>query len=158
MRGLAIGMMVMLWLGATGCVGQCLDEDGIVPGVGVAQDGESLCLGDAWETVDKRLGEADVTSDLQAAGVRLTWAAPPVVGHVSSQDEAGLVTGIQLGASVTARTPGGVGIGSDEAAVRSEFGEPVLDPMLGAWLYPGSGIAFQWSEGAVTTMHLSPPL
>ncbi len=156
MRRLAIGILLAL-VGTSGCVGQCLDEDGIVPGVGAAQDGQSLCVGDAWETVDKRLGEAVTTSDLQTAGVRLTWAEPPLTGHVSSQDEAGVVTSVQLGASVTVQTAGGVGIGSDEATVRAEFGEPTLDPMLGGWLYPASGVAFQWTDGTVSKVHLSSP-
>ena len=155
MRTLAL--VLVLATATTGCVGQCLDEDGIVPGVGVSEAGSSLCLGDPWTTVDKRLGEPAATSDLQGAGVRLTWSEPALIGYVTSQDEAGTVDAVQLGAGVVARTGVGTGLGSDEAAVRAEFGDPLLDPMLGAWLYPSDGIAFQWQDGAVSSIHLYAP-
>jgi hypothetical protein len=141
----------------TGCVGQCLDEDGIVPGVGVSEAGASLCLDEPWPTVDKRLGAPATTSDLQGAGVRLTWSEPALVGYVTSQDEVGTVSGLQLSAGVTALTAGGVGLGSDDAAVRAEFGDPLLDPLLGGWLYLSDGIGFQWDGGAVSAIHLFVP-
>ena len=80
-----------------------------------------------------------------------------MVGHLASSAEDATVVSIELVAGVDAATAGGVGVGSSEADLRAELGDPIMEPFTGAWLYPDRGIAVQWQDGAVSSVHLFAP-
>ena len=144
--------LVVVLLLATGCgTPPCLDDDGVVPGVGASMDGASLCVGDSAELLRGRLGDEAATADLgPTVGLRLTWAEPDVVGTLIADSASAL----QLGAGFVGETAGGVGVGASEEAVRAEFGDPAVEPFTGSWVYAGDGIGFQWADGAVARIHL----
>lgn len=132
---------------------QCLDADGIVPGLGASVAGVSFCLGETAEVLRAHLGAEGSSADLGAAGLRLSWSDPDLVATLF--DDA--VGALQLGADFAGTGPGAVGLGAEPEAVQAEFGEPVVEPFGQAWLYDDAGIGFQWLDGAVVRIQLYAP-
>jgi hypothetical protein len=134
--------------------GHCIDADGIEPGVGVAEGGLDVCLGEELDTVVARLGQPDATVDLGTAGGRHAWSTPDLVVWTRIADEVAVVDAIQLQAGVAVATPGGVAVGASEADAVAEFGEGSVEPFAGAKLHPGDGIGFTVADDAITRIHL----
>ncbi len=96
-------VIAALWL--VGCdEPPCMDGEGIVPGVGISEGGQAVCLGETEEAVVARLGSATV-ADLGLPGRRLTWSSPDLVAMVAD----GIVTSLQVGPGFGGLTEGGLG-------------------------------------------------
>jgi hypothetical protein len=132
-------------------------EPSIVPGVGVNTGNGAVCLGNKASTTRKALGSTPVTEDMGGLGVRFSYSQHNLSGLFSGNGKNSTVTAIYLRDGIGVRTAGGVGLGSTEAEVTAEFGSPVVDPFLGAWVYRSAGIAFQFTNGAVSRIQLFKP-
>ncbi len=138
-----------------GCGPQpCMEGDGIAPGQGVVVDGAPLCIGATSDALAERLGPPTSSGDLGALGVRFAHPSLSLSGFTATD---GSVTSLTVTSGYEGRTAGGTGIGSTEADVRADLGEPVPDPFTGAWVYPNQGIALQWKDGAVTSVQVFDP-
>jgi hypothetical protein len=139
---------------AGGCAEErCAPAATIVPGVGTDLAGAPVCLGANRAQTARLLGDGG-ERDLGVAGKLVLYPDR----HASLLfAESGALAAINLEPGVSARTASGVGIGSDQADARAALGEPVVDPLLGAWWYPAQGIVLQWKDGKAAAIQIAPP-
>lgn len=133
----------------------CMEGEGIVPGQGLIVDGAPLCVGGSAAAMAEALGPPPSSRDLGALGIAFGHPERSLSGFLSAPD--GLVTGLTVTSGYAGRTAGGTGIGSVEADVRGDLGEPLVDPFAGAWVYREQGITLEWQEGAVVRVQIFDP-
>ncbi len=154
LRPVLAGLLGVVFLGGCGPK-PCMDGEGIAPGQGLSIDGAPLCLGETSVAVTERLGAPSSSGDLGNLGARFAHATLFLSGFYSA--DAREVTSLTVTPGYEGRTAGGTGIGSSEADVRTEFGEPLVDPFAGGWVYPDQGIALQLQDGAVVSILVFSP-
>ena len=142
-------VLCVLWGGCHSEI--CATDAAIVPGAGVDLDGRMICLGRTATQVEEELGAPGTRQDLGAAGVRVLY--PDL--DVTLLYEADTLRAITLHNGVKVTTSAGLGIGSTEGAVRAELGTPVIDPILGAWLYDDDGLTLLWEKRKVAQIQLA---
>lgn len=133
---------------------QCLGEPAIVPGVGVRTPQGQWCLDAPASVIDQAVGAAQSSWDLGGVGHRAAYPDHHLMALYSNDDDPMRLTAIYLDEGVAVQTEGGVGLGSNGADVRAEFGEPVVDPFVGRWWYRDQGIAFTLTADRVTRIQL----
>ncbi len=155
----ALLLLLAAGLGLVGCPGgadpnNCVGEPAIVPGVGVRTAQGQWCLDAPASAIDQTVGAAQSPWDLGGVGLRAAYPGHHLSTLYSNGDNSPRLTAIYLDEGVAAQTEGGVGLGSDGAAVRAEFGDPVIDPFGGDWWYRDQGIAFTVIDNRVIRIQL----
>jgi len=148
--------LLALSLAAMGCAGPCAKGDAVVPGAGLAIDGERFCLGDDPADLEKRFGAPAETSDLGTLGTRFTYPDQGVTGTWEEGEEGPVVTTLYADETVTSVTSGGLGIGSTLSQIEAELGSGSRDPFVGHLWYMDLGIAFELEDDSVGRLHLFP--
>jgi len=155
-RALPIAAGLALILGVPACDGAA-NGSSIEPGVGVTSNGLSIRIGDLRADTARRLGPPSSARDLGGVGVLLSYPDRHLSLLASGDQDASPVTAIYLATGFEGRTASGVGPGSSRADVTAEFQSPGVDPFLGTWRFPASGIAFDWDGDAAGAITLSRP-
>jgi len=133
----------------------CAPADTIVPGVGVGLGDGALCLGQTAADVEVLLGAGAVTHDLGDVGKRVTYPTHKLAVLYSAAG--GELAAVYLDEGATAKTAGGVGIGSASAAVKAALGAAEEGPYLQDWWYPSKGMVVQLSAGKVAAIQVMAP-
>jgi hypothetical protein len=131
----------------------CALEVEVVPGCGALVAGEPVRLGDTPEEVEQVLGPPASSAELGSLGTRFSYSEHALSG-LFTRGEDSVVHALYLHTGFSGRTAGGVQMGVDRAAVRSELGEPVEDLFLDVWWYQDRGIAVEWRSDAVDRLVL----
>jgi len=141
-----------------GCAGDpCKEISGIVEGAGASVGDGAICVSQTAEQLTESLGDAPVSLDLAAAGLRVSYPDHAVSGQLVDGDEGLAVTAVTLTTGYGLATESGVGLGAGESAVSAAYGTADIDPFQGGWWYPSEGIGFSIEEGSVTAIHLFAP-
>ncbi|MFC1853541.1 hypothetical protein ACFL27_25415 [candidate division CSSED10-310 bacterium] len=130
---------------------------GIVPGSGITINGETLSLGDSKNTLNSVFGAPDIERDLGNLGHNFSYLSLQVSGFFSEPEQGSKVIALYLHPGFEGFTAGGVGIGSNESAVKAEFGEPVQGCFLKAWWFNDKGICFTLENSKVSKIYLFNP-
>jgi len=151
--------LTLLAVGVMGCPAeddpnQCIGEPAIVPGVGVRTAVGQWCLDAPASAIDQAAGAAQSSWDLGDVGHRAAYPDHHLTALYSNNDDPMRLTAVYLDEGVAVQTEGGVGLGSNGADVRAEFGEPVVDPFLGVWWYRDQGIALTLTADRVTRIQI----
>lgn len=145
-------------LTASTCGGDpCAPAGTIVPGVGVGMkaEGDALCLGQSRSDVETLLGAGTAEHDLGGAGLRVAHPTHDLEVHYSATG--GTLDAVYLDKGATYKTAGGVGLGSDSAAVKAALGAAGEDPYLKNLWYPAKGIVLQLEGGKVAAIQVMSP-
>ena len=136
----------------------CAPRGIIVPGagVGMAAEGDALCLGQGRSTVETLLGPGGGEQDLGAAGTRVVHASRKIsVIYAAGEDR---LAAIYLDQGAPATLEGGAGLGSTAAAVKAALGAAGgEDPFLQDWWYPTKGLVVQFEGGKVAAIQVMRP-
>lgn len=153
---LAILVPAIFALGpAAGCnSAPCTPAAQIDPGVGVLVADKAVCLGDSMDNIEGALGKGAVRWDMGRLGMRVSYPDHHLTLLYSGCNAGDTLVAIYLQGGATGKTKGGVGIGSAEAAVKAELGEPTIDPFLKARIYRKLGIAVQLEGGKVSRVQV----
>lgn len=171
MRAIATFLLVLLAACGSSGTGGAADTTGpadtspdvraagtsITPGVGVTVDGAAFALGTTLPELTARFGAPADRRDLGPLGVRFGYPALGLAGLLASSADDAPVTTVYVEPGFAGAMDAGVGLGSDEAAVRAQLGDPVVDPFAGVWWYRDAGVALQWESGAVVRVLLFRP-
>ena len=84
----------------------------------------------------------------------LSYASLDLAVIASGSGETDTVQAIHLGASATAQTDKGIGVGTKQAAVETALGSAGADPYLGSWWYQTQGLAIEAEAGVAKRLHV----
>jgi len=136
--------LLAVLLGAACSADETATPAGIEPGVGLTAQAGELRLGQPSDA----LGTAASRRARGVAGERFAYPDQ----HVSLLAGTDGVHQVCAEPGYAGRDADGIGLGSGRDAVRAAFGEPEVEPFLGAWLYTARGIVFEWEEDLVTRL------
>lgn len=156
-RVLFLLFIILALLGCKKSGNRCLSAASISAGVGVQSGRGRICLDATLGEIRLAKGPEDLLEDLGRLGFRFAYRDAHLSGLVTDGSAGARVKAVYIHQGVPEKTGEGIGIGSLESAVKSAFGEPVVDPFLKIWWYLERGIAFTFEQGKVAQIQLFKP-